>query len=154
MSLQLKSVEEELKDCRDAWEKSRYYKVNRSDYFHGDYFHGGLVKYGVHIHHEELAERTVYIEDRIQYILRNKPFEERALRLRLMRPVKVTLYNKYVKAIDLISEMEVLFDTNISINSNKASLDMDDAYVSVKKVFHAFLCKEPNCPYNGVTILT
>ena len=147
MSLQLKSVEEELKDCRDAWEKSRYYKVNRSDYFHG-----GLVKYGVHIHHEELAERTVYIEDRIQYILRNKPFEERALRLRLMRPVKVTLYNKYVKAIDFISEMEML-EENYS-DYFKASQDLTDAYVSIKKVFHALLCKEPNCPYNGVTILT
>ena len=43
---------------------------------------------GVHIHHETVVESlTEPIENRIAYILSNKPKKEQALRLRLMRPI-------------------------------------------------------------------
>ncbi len=53
---------------------------------------------GVHIHHELVAEKlTEPIEARIAYILSDKPKEEKALRLRLMRPVRAAAWAEYDK---------------------------------------------------------
>jgi hypothetical protein len=65
----LGTPEEEAALCRAAWD------ANPSE--------GGW-----HIHHSRLWEgRTYSIEDRIRYIETQKPERERALRLRLLRPM-------------------------------------------------------------------
>jgi hypothetical protein len=64
----LGTIEEEAAACRAAWAANP-------------------AKWGWHIHHDTLCEERAYpIEDRIAYILTQKPKAERALRLRLMRP--------------------------------------------------------------------
>ena len=53
-------------------------------------------KYAVHLHHEEPVESlNEPAENRIRYILEEKPKEERALRLRLFRPVTGPAYAEY-----------------------------------------------------------
>src|SRR3990167_974384 len=76
--IDLKSIEEEAKDCRAAWPAQPHATV------------------GLHIHHEIVAEAlTEPIEHRIAYILSNKPKEEQALRLRLMRPIRAPASAEY-----------------------------------------------------------
>ena len=72
-TLTLKSIEEEAADCRAAWADSKV----------GDI--------GIHIHHSLVCEVLLEpVENRIEYILREKPNSEQALRLRLMRPLRQT----------------------------------------------------------------
>ncbi len=72
-TLTLKSIEEEAADCRAAWAGSKV----------GDI--------GIHIHHSLVCEVLLEpAENRIEYILRQKPNSEQALRLRLMRPLRQT----------------------------------------------------------------
>jgi hypothetical protein len=85
----LGTPEQEAALCRAAW------KAHPS-------------KWGWHIHHEALAEeRTYAVEDRISYILREKPLHEQPLRLRLMRPVLdrdalAAIYKTYSDALAAI----------------------------------------------------
>jgi len=51
-----------------------------------------------HIHHDVLCEWSGDIDERIRYIKDQKPENERALRLRLMKPVKGKLPARFVKA--------------------------------------------------------
>ena len=77
MTLVLKSIEEEAADCRRAFEGVEI---------------GGLV---LHCHHEVLSERlSEPAEHRIAYILDYKLEHERALRLRLFRPVSLDVINR------------------------------------------------------------
>ena len=67
----LKTIDEEAADCRAAFANSKV---------------GDLVNF---CHHEEPVEALVQpAEDRIAYILTEKPLWEQALRLRLFRPIK------------------------------------------------------------------
>ena len=71
MTTKLRSIADEAAACRKANAKTKV----------GDWLW--------HLHHETLAEQlTEPVEHRIAYILAHKPEAERALRLRLMRPVK------------------------------------------------------------------
>lgn len=76
--INLKSIDEEAADCRAAWAAVP-----------------GAVA-GLHIHHEVVAEElNEPIENRIDYILTQKPKHERALRLRLMRPISAPAWAEY-----------------------------------------------------------
>ena len=83
MKTPLKSIEEELKDCRKALENSK------------------LWDFCWHIHHAKLIEFLYQLpEERIQYILVHKPLAEQAARLRSFRPVKGKLPEAIVKVGD------------------------------------------------------
>jgi hypothetical protein len=70
MKLRLKSVEEEAADCRAAFQGVPV---------------GALA---LHVHHGVLVEPLIEpAENRIRYILEAKPQDEKALRLRLFRPI-------------------------------------------------------------------
>ena len=73
-----KSIEEEAADCRAAWAAMPDAVA------------------GLHIHHEVSAELlTEPIKNRIGYILRNKPKDEQAARLRAMRPIPAQAWAEY-----------------------------------------------------------
>ena len=89
MSLILKSIEEEADDCRAAW---KGFKVGT---------------FALHCHHEILAEPLREdAENRIAYILSAKPRIERALRLRLFRPVSEKVLAEWKKAYAADAEWE------------------------------------------------
>jgi hypothetical protein len=76
--MKLQSIAKEAAACRAAWAAMPGAKA------------------GVHIHHEIAVEAlTEPIENRIAYILREKPKKEQALRLRLMRPVEAPALAEY-----------------------------------------------------------
>jgi len=77
-TLELKSIEGEAADCRAAWAAVPDAAA------------------GLHIHHQVAAEAlTEPIAVRITYMLTQKPQRERALRLRLMRPLKAPAWAEY-----------------------------------------------------------
>ena len=79
--LQLGSIEDEAKACREAFKGIKI---------------GAFV---LHCHHEILGESLLEdAENRIRYILTQKPEHERALRLRLFRPVPDSQLKKHKKA--------------------------------------------------------
>jgi hypothetical protein len=107
MNLKLGTIAEEAATCREAFK---------------GYAVGGLV---LHCHHEKLFEYLVEpAENRIAYILQDKPESERALRLRLFRPLR----------------QETL----------KADAEWEKAYAELVNLVHPHVC--PNCPWNGKTI--
>src|SRR3990167_804996 len=79
--MKLKSIEEEAADCRAAWAANPEVKVAHC------------------LHHEiHLEPLTDPIENRIAYILTEKPEEEQALRLRCLRPWTGRLSAEWEKA--------------------------------------------------------
>ena len=111
MTLKLRSIATEAKACQAAW--AAMPKATA----------------GVHIHHEYVAEKlTEPIENRIAYILSDKPQKEQAIRLRLMRPVTAPAWAEYDKV-------------------TAAALA---EYDKVTAAAHLALCPTPDCPYaNG-----
>ena len=86
---------------------------------------------GVHIHHEAAAETLMEpIAARITYILNDKPKEEQALRLRLMRPVTASARDEYVKI----------------------TASAWDEYDKVRASAHRAICPTPDCPWDGRSI--
>jgi hypothetical protein len=78
--MKLKSIKEEANDCRKAFAQSEG------------------ADYAVHCHHSELYEKLgENPENRILYILKEKPVNEQALRLRLFRPVERPALAEYKK---------------------------------------------------------
>ena len=79
--MKLRSIEAEVKACRAAFAR------------HPD------AVIALHCHHGILGERlTEPPENRIQYILRSKPRNEQALRLKLFRPIPFKAYADWQKA--------------------------------------------------------
>ena len=112
MNTPLGTIEEEAAACRAAWAANP-------------------AKWGWHIHHDTLCEELAYpIEDRIGYILTQKPKTERALRLRLMRPAPTMapIWKTYADAMAPIRK----------------------TYVDAWAAAHAEQC--PGCPWDGETI--
>ena len=111
--MKLKSAEKEAADCLKAFKN---FKV------------GGHV---VHCHHEELYEvLNEPAKNRVNYILKEKPKKEQALRLRLFRPVMGPAWAEYEKVTG-------------------------PAWAEYKKVTgqaHKLICKTKDCPWNGKTI--
>ena len=56
-----------------------------------------------HIHHDVLCEWTDDIQERIAYIRKEKPANEIKTRLKLMKPVKGELPDKFVKALKVFN---------------------------------------------------
>jgi hypothetical protein len=79
--MELKSIKQEAADCRRAFKN----------------FKG---KYVVHCHHQsEFEKLTESAENRIAYILSDKPKDEQALRLRLFRPITDPALAEYNKIL-------------------------------------------------------
>jgi exonuclease VII small subunit len=79
--MKYKSIEQETELCRKACKKSKI---------------GDVMCF---IHHEESIEiLTELIENRIDYILRNKPEDEQAIRLHWLRPCPFELPERLTKA--------------------------------------------------------
>ena len=111
--LKLHSIAREAADCRAAWAAAPEATA------------------GAHIHHEQPFEAlTEPIENRIAYILSDKPKKEQALRLRLMRPVTAPAWAEYQKA--------------------RAAARAE--YEKAKAAAHAALCPTPGCPWDGRSI--
>lgn len=127
LKLKLKSIAEEANACRKAFKNIAI---------------GSNV---VHCHHsreyETLEEPA---ENRISYILSNKPKGEQALRLRLFRPVKGSAWAawaeyKKVKGLALAE-------------FKKVTVPVLAEYEKVKVLAHSLICKTKGCTWNGVNI--
>jgi hypothetical protein len=144
--MKLRSIAEEAAACREAW-KARPRTV-----------------YGVHIHHERVIERRHYpIEERIAYILEGKPKKERALRLRLMRPITVKQWRTFQRVAN-----EAWRQRNRATNTAWKDYERvggSKAYATFQRIVkaatltegeqvaeaHLALCV-PDCPFDGRTI--
>ena len=106
MTLVLKLIEEEAEDCRKAFEGVEI---------------GSLV---LHCHHEVLSERlSESAGNRIAYILDHKPRNERALRLRLFRPVSQDAINRSADRQKAYADCQ------------KADADRQKAYADLQKAY-------------------
>ena len=107
----LLSIEEEVAACREAFKGVKLYSLV------------------VHCHHEVLFEiLTELTENRIAYILSNKPGNEQALRLRLFRPVSKKALKKYPKLDKASAEL-----TKARAELAKISAEWDKAYAEWDK---------------------
>ena len=124
--MKLKSAEKEAADCLKAFKN---FKV------------GGTV---VHCHHQELYEvLNEPAKNRVNYILKEKPKKEQALRLRLFRPVKGPAWAEYEKVKGpALAEYE------------KVKGQAWAEYQKVKGPAHKLICKIKDCPWNGKTIFS
>ena len=118
--MKLKSIEEEAADCRAAWAANPEVKVAH------------CLHHGIH-----LEPLTDPIENRIAYILTEKPEEEQALRLRCLRPWtgRLSAWAEWDKAGAEWAKARAVAEWA------KAGAFIED---------HARLF--PECPWNGKTI--
>ena len=145
--LKLNSIEEEAKACRNAFEGVQI---------------GALV---IHCHHEILSEiLTQPAEDRIFCILSVKLEHEKALRLRLFRPVnqkhlprelqkayldwQVANAVRHKAAADILVTYAV-WEKACAVYDKATAVWVKAAAVWLNKI-HARICK--NCPWDGSTI--
>jgi hypothetical protein len=153
--LKLKSIKEEAADCRKAFK---------------GFAVGGLV---LHLHHEMVCETLIQpIEDRIAYILTRKPKDERALRLRLCRPVPAEELKasaefraqqkasaKREKADAELRKAEADADLQkvnaewkkLDAEWKKANAELRKASRALREIAHQKFCIA-GCPWNGKTI--
>ena len=122
--MKLKSAEKEAADCLKAFKN---FKV------------GGVV---VHCHHEEPSEKlSEPAKNRINYILKEKPKKEQALRLRLFRPVKGPARAEYENVqVPAWAEYEKVEGQALA------------EYRKVEGQTHKLICKTKDCPWNGKSI--
>lgn len=105
-----------------------------------------------HIHHDKLLEWSSNIEERIEYIKKNKPANEQELRLRLLKPVVGKLPKEVVVAEAAYYEAEVAYDKAV-VAWDKAWAAYDKAKAAYRAEIEALHAREcPNCPWNGKTI--
>jgi hypothetical protein len=148
--LKLKSIKGEAVDCRKAFKK---FPV------------GGYV---LHYHHDIIGEMLrENAENRIAYILTQKPENERALRLRLFRPIhdkELKAYAEWKKAYAEWKKADAEWKKadaeweKAYAEWKKADAEWKKAYAEWKKadaalgiLVHAYFCT-PDCPWNGKTI--
>ena len=112
-----------------------------------------------HVHHDVLLEWCTDYDKRVSYIRRYKPGKERALRLRLFRPVQGDLPPDLVAAEAAYDKAGVARDKawaayyRAEAACDKAWAACDKAGVARKgelEALHAAEC--PGCPWNGQTI--
>ena len=149
MTLVLKSIEEEAEDCRKAFEGVEI---------------GSLV---LHCHHEVLSERlSESAGNRIAYILDHKPRNERALRLRLFRPVSQDAINRSADRQKAYADWQKAYADRQKADADrqkacadwgkayadrqKADADLRKACVELGTLVHLDVCKD--CPWDGQTI--
>jgi len=108
-----------------------------------------------HIHHDVLCEWSDDIDERIRYIKTYKPENERALRLRLMKPVKgklpVRFVEAYVKAWVAYEKAGALGKAWVAYY--KAQEALGKAWEACKDELEALHKKEcRGCPWDGKTL--
>ena len=131
--LQLGSIEDEAKACREAFKGIKI---------------GAFV---LHCHHEILGESLLEdAENRIRYILTQKPEHERALRLRLFRPVPDSQLKKHKKAY---ADWQKAYADWLKADADwqKADADRLKAEADLAILVHTKVCKS-SCPWDGRTI--
>lgn len=100
-----------------------------------------------HIYHDVLLEWTTEpIEHRIEYIQTEKPEHERALRLRLLRPVRGSLPASVVEARRAVVEAWRAYG-----EARRAYAATLSAHADEINALHAQEC-EPDCSWDGQTI--
>jgi hypothetical protein len=146
--MKLKSAEKEAADCLKAFKN---FKV------------GGYV---VHCHHEVLYEvLNEPAENRVNYILKEKPKKEQALRLRLFRPVTGSAWAEYQKVTGSAwAEYEKVTGSAWAeyekvkgpawAEYEKVKGPAWAEYEKVKGPAHKLICKAKDCPWNGKTIFS
>ena len=155
--MKLQSIAKEAATCRAAWAAMPDATA------------------GAHIHHEVAAEKlTEPIEARIAYILRVKPKQEQALRLRLMRPLTASALGEYQKvtasawaeyekvtASAWAEYQKVMASALAEYQKVEASARAEyqkvtaSAWAEYDKVMasaHLALCSTPDCPWAGGSI--
>lgn len=122
--IHLGTIKEEAADCRAAWAAC-------PDATHG-----------AHIHHAYACEKlTEPIENRIAYILAEKPQDEHALRLRLMRPTTATAYKAWQDATATADKAY-----------HEATATAYKALHEATATAHRLVCHVDGCPFDGRTI--
>lgn len=147
--IQLKSIEEEIADCRKAFEGVAV---------------GTWVR---HCHHREPFEKLAEpAENRIVYIRNHKPLEEQALRFRCFRPMSkedgdslgakcAPLYADYqAKRALLYAELDADYQAKLAplyadYRAKCAPLDAD--YEAKLSALHREYCTA-GCPWDGRTL--
>ena len=149
--MQLKSITEEAADCRAAWADAPKAKIAHCCHHE--------------VHVEPLTEPA---ENRIEYILREKPKREQALRLRLFRPWTVRLPKAMQKAdadwqkADADRQRAYADWQKAYADRQKAYADMQKADADWQKAYAdwqqtpAFIKEHtklfPDCTWNGKSI--
>src|SRR5271157_2028798 len=129
--MKLKSIEEEAADCRQANKNAKI----------GDFI--------LHLHHGIVGETlSEPIENRIVYILTQKPEYERALRLRLMRVVPEKDLKADAKWRKACTEW-----WKVDVGWEKAYIEWEKAGAALSTFAHAHFCI-PDCPWDGRTIFS
>jgi hypothetical protein len=130
--VKLHSIEIEAKNCRKAFKN-----------FPSDGF-------TLHCHHELLGEPlTEPAENRIAYILSDKPEHEQALRLRLFRPITESQLKSckgYTERHKAWAERDRAY-----AEWGKAYAEWRKADAELSKEVHDKFCVK-DCPWNGKTI--
>ena len=142
----LGTIEEEAAACRAAWAECPG------------------ATHGAHIHHEVACEElTEPIENRIAYILAEKPDRERAIRLRLMRPTTRDDANAYGEAVATAQKayyeakapaLKAYDETTATAWKayDEVVAPARKAYNEAKATAHRLVCNVDGCPFDGRTI--
>ena len=92
-----------------------------------------------HIHHGVLCEWTNDIQERIDYIRKSKPQDEIKTRLRLMKPVKGELPDKFVKALEVFNIARKAYHKNFIWEAyDKTWKALDKTWKARNKTWEAF----------------
>ena len=104
-----------------------------------------------HVHHDILVGRSDDIDERIEYIRREKPADEIPLRLKLMQPVKdlavIALLDKARRAS--VEAWQASDKARQAYDKARRAYDKAQNSLLVQQA-HATEC--PDCPWNGRTI--
>lgn len=131
---ELKSIDEEAADCRTAWAAAP----------------GATA--AVHLHHDVAADALLDpIEFRIAYILTKKPEHERALRLRLMRPLTAPARAEYGRVTAQAWAEYERVRAQALAEYERVTAPALAEYKRVTKIAHDAICFE-GCPFDGSTI--
>ena len=114
-----------------------------------------------HVHHNKLLEFMEIAQERIDYIKKNKPSKEIAIRIKLMTPVRGKLPKKLVAARVKLDAAQAKRDAvwgkkvaaQRKVDAAWAKLDAvwgDPDVVEYIKKLHEQEC--PNCSWDGETI--
>jgi len=115
-----------------------------------------------HIHHDVLCEWTNNIQERIAYIRKEKPANEIKTRLKLMKPVKGELPDKFVKALEVFNiarkayHKSFIWEAHVKTRKDydKAREAYDKKREACKPQLEALHKKECGCKeWNGIMLI-
>jgi hypothetical protein len=116
-----------------------------------------MTKFYWHVHHDVLMETSDDIQERVAYILAEKPKDEIPLRLELLREVRGPLPVEYDRARvewnkALFEYDRALFEYDKARVEWKKALFEYDKWMDQVDQLHEREC--PNCPWDGNTIFS